>query len=80
MQVDELLRLMSEGGYNHWNAETGYSNLSDADIIADYVSSYGLPSGSGFNGPGSPYALPEVTVAAKAQQKIKLIPRLLKVI
>jgi len=69
MQVDELLRLMSEGGYNHWNVETGYSNVSDADVIADYVSSYGLPEGSGFSGPGSPYALPEVTVSAKAPEK-----------
>jgi len=66
---DDFLKDLLAGGSNHWNAETGYSNLSDADIIADYVSSYGLPSGSGFNGSGSPYALPEVNVTAKAPEK-----------
>ncbi len=51
--------LMETGGT--WNSETGYSDGRQGG-----GSGYDVPSGRGFQGPGQPYMLPEVTVTAKA--------------
>jgi hypothetical protein len=73
--VDDFVAGMIANGYNHWNSSTGYSTLNETDLTlyALYSIVYGggggIPSGSGFQGPGSPYMLGEVTVAAKTPEK-----------
>jgi RHS repeat-associated protein len=63
---DEFLEvvnnLMENGG--RWNSDSGYSEGSQGG-----GGGYGVPSGSGFQGPGQPYMLGEVTVATKATVK-----------
>ena len=55
---------------NLWNSGGGsYDCYSEAYTMADGTAGgggFGIPSGSGFEGPGSPYMLGEVTVTAEA--------------
>jgi len=55
--------LMDYGG--SWNSETGYSDGSQGGGGGGY----GVPSGSGFQGPGQPYMLGEVTITAQVPEK-----------
>ncbi len=55
--------LMDYGG--SWNSETGYSDGRQGGSIEGY----GVLSGSGFQGPGQPYMLGEVTITAQAPEK-----------
>ena len=53
---------METGG--SWNSETGYSYGNQGG-----GGDYGIPSGSGFQGPDQPYMLGEATIAANATEK-----------
>jgi hypothetical protein len=64
--VDNLLH--SNSGES-WNSNTGYSEGAQG-------AGSGVPSGSGFLGPGQPYMLGEVTVTAKAPEKNTLSNRI----
>jgi RHS repeat-associated protein len=59
---DVVNNLMETGG--SWNSETGYSYGNQGG-----GGDYGVPSGSGFQGPGQPYMLGEVTVTANETEK-----------
>jgi hypothetical protein len=58
--VDDLWR---QGG-GSWDSRT--DNIPSG---GGQGGGYGVPSGTGFQGPGQPYMLPEVTVTAKAPEK-----------
>jgi hypothetical protein len=59
---DVVNNLMETGG--SWNSETGYSYGNQGG-----GGDYGIPSGSGFQGPDQPYMLGEVTVTAQEPEK-----------
>jgi len=73
--VDDFVREMVANGYNYWNSATGYSTLTQPELAlyaqcsVAFGGGGGIPSGSGFQGPGLPYMLGEVTVTAKAPEK-----------